>query len=456
MTKKQNKNINNIENTLELLSEIDIPEEILDAEASLMLNPYVRWAKFILTDDQPNGNRERVPFEEFDNLIRSGIHMPIKMAEGRIEDGHEDASPIGVITHLKKIFVDGINRIEGLAALWLNERPGDVSYLKTKIDNGEPVNLSWEMGASEKVLATDGIYDWKGVALKAATVVGIAAYLGRTQITAMAAKKKTEEKWGQEFIKNLPDSSFLYIERGGSKDLEGRTSPELRHFPVKDDKGLYDESKLREVLVEAGKANLPTPILRSLKQTVTTLLERIAAGASLEEISQVLAAAPLENIILEEETVELEQLKLRVIELEGKLATAEASLKEKDELLTKANDAKAALDTEKVAMTTELDELRIFKKEIDDKAAKAEKLVAIKAKFAEASLVKDETYFIENLEKLLGLDDATLDFMIQELSAFTQNAEASLNGKKVPNLHGEAPVTDIHEIVKALKERKSK
>jgi len=436
-------------NELEFIDENEIPDEVLDAEASLMLNPYVRWAKFIMTDDQPNGNGERTPVEEFDNLIQSGIHMPIKMAEGKIEDGHENATPIGVITHLKKEFVDGVNKIIGLAAFWLRERPSDISYIKERIDNNEDVNISWELGAQDKVLAQDGVFDWRGLAVQAVTVVDRPAYQGRTRIIAMAAKK-TNPKWGEEYVKNLPDSSFLYIERGGEKDSEGRTSPEKRHFPVKDDKGLYDKSKLEEVLVEAGKSNLPTPILKSLKKTVTTLLERIDSGASLEEISKE-DIAPLENKNLEEDTVELEELKQEVADLKAKLATAEASLQEKE-------SARASLETEKTSMETELAELRQFKKEIDDEVAKAEKLDGIKAKFAEAKLNKDEAYFTDNSEKLLGLDEAALDFMIQEFSAFS--AQASLDpenkGKvEIPNIPGdELSEVNIKEIAKALRERR--
>ena len=33
------------------------------------LNPYVTWVRFILTDDKPNGNGDRIPLEEFSNLI---------------------------------------------------------------------------------------------------------------------------------------------------------------------------------------------------------------------------------------------------------------------------------------------------------------------------------------------------------------------------------------------------
>jgi hypothetical protein len=444
-------------NKLEFVPTNEVPDEILSAEASLMLNPYVRWAKFIFTDDQPNGNNERTPIDEFDNLIQSGIHMPIRMAEGRIEEGHENASPIGVITHLKKEIVEMggrvVNQIIGLAAFWLRERPSDVSYLKERLDNGQDVNLSWFLGAQDKVLSDDGVFDWRGLTVQSIDVVDRPAYQGRTRIIAMAAKKdskldKQEKKWSEEYINKLPDSAFLYIERDGTKDSEGRTSPEKRRFPVKDDKGLYDKSKLEEALVEAGKSNLPTPTLRSLKNTVTTLLAKIDGGASLEEISKE-DIAPLENISMEDSTVELEQLKQRVAELEAELATAKASLEEKE-------TARASLETEKSGMETELAELRAFKKEIDDEVAKAEKIDGIKAKFAEAKLEKDEAWFTANEEKLLNTDEASLDFMIQEFVAFSATASQhdDNDGTRIPNLPGEPGEVSVSEIVKALKERK--
>jgi hypothetical protein len=431
-------------NELEFIPTEQVPSEVLRAEASLTMNPYIRWAKFIMTDDQPNGNGERTPLSEFDNIIQTGINMPIKMAEGKIERGHENASPIGVITHLKKEFVDGINRIVGLAAFWLRERPSDVTFLKDKLENGQDVNLSWELGAQEKVLAEDGVFDWRGVATQAVTVVEKPAYLGRTRIIAMAAKKaqQQEAKWGEDYVKNLPDSNFLYV--------ENRTGQRL--FPVKDDKGLYDEGKLREALQEMGKSNLPTPILRSLKATVTTLLDRIDGGASLEDISIGEGAIPLKNKFTEDNTVELEELKQRVAELETKLAAAETSLQERDA-------AFSALKAEKEANDTQLAELKAFKDEVDAEAAKLEKIDGIKAKFAEAKLNKEDSWFTENEDKLLKTDEASLEFMIQELAAFS--AKASLEdgeGKetKIPNLNGEPVEYNVHDIVKALKERKSK
>lgn len=162
------------------------------AFSSLSLNPSIRWAKFILTDNLPNGNKQRIPKSEFDNLINTGVFMPIKVAEGSIEEGHENASPIGVITHLKKVK----NRIEGLAALWIKERPDDIDSLQELYKSKKPINLSWEVGysSSSKNKEDESIQDLIDTALQAVTIVGIPAYKGRTIITALASVNEEDNK----------------------------------------------------------------------------------------------------------------------------------------------------------------------------------------------------------------------------------------------------------------------
>lgn len=431
---------------LQLVSDNEVKEQVGEAFASLMLNPLVSWAKFILTDDKPNGNGMRVPPEEFDNLIKSGLHMPIKMAEGKIEEDHSNAKPIGVITHLKKEFIDGVNQIVGLAALWLRERPSDVSYLKDTLENGGDINLSWELAYGIREPGDAGTVNLRDVVLQAATIVTRPAYQGRTRIVAMAAKE-SPKVWSEDYINSLPDSHFLYVESGGEKDSEGRTSPRnLRHFAFRSESGLVTKERLEGVLQEAGKTKLPAPILRSVEKTVTALLERIEAGASVDELT-----APLENIETEEVNVEeLEQLKQRYAQLEEELNTVKAQLQEKEQAL-------ASLDTEKTEMASELETLRAFKDEIESEKAREEKFASIKTKFAEAGLEKEETYFTENKDKLLALDEAALDFMIQELAAFAKNeAEATLNGTKVPNLISNSGEVSIKELAQGLRERAKK
>lgn len=169
--------------------------------SALNINPGVRWAKFILTDDEPNGNNIRIPMSEFSNIIKTGVYMPLKVAEGEISEGHKGTKPIGVITHLKQVK----NRIEGLAMLWSKERPEDVEMLKEKYDSGDPLDLSWEIEYSDSIVdETTETKDLIGTRLRAVTLVGIPAYKGRTPITAFASEEKQEELKLEE-LKQIKD-----------------------------------------------------------------------------------------------------------------------------------------------------------------------------------------------------------------------------------------------------------
>jgi len=299
---------------------IDNSESLDESFASLLLNPYITWAKFVLTDDEPNGNKVRIPKEEFSNLIASGVHMPIKMTLGNIE-GHDASIPIGVITHLK----ENGNRIEGLAALWNSERPEDVGLLKEKYDNEEKLNISWEIGYSMTTESEkyEGVMDLYHTLLKAATLVETPAYEGRTTILALAEMEKKNMEELQEQIEKLEKSL----------------------------------SELQE---------------------------------------------------------------------------------EKEELLEKLNGKEATIE-ELTSQQEELESLRNFKAEIEAEEEKKERLAEIKVKFEEAGINKDEKYFVNNSETLLGLDESSLGFLLQELIAFGKTIEKEETAEKEDNSHEEIP-----------------
>lgn len=172
---------------------LEFIEEISDNEAfaSVTLNPNFQWAKIIVTDDKPNANKQRVPLEEFDNLIKTGIHSPIKMQPGKISDGHAEAfgHPIGTITALRKTE----DRVEALAALWKKERPEDIASLKKMYTEGTPPNVSWELSYVESESDENGIETLKGTSLNGLCVVGLPAYAGRTPIIAMASEMNDKD-----------------------------------------------------------------------------------------------------------------------------------------------------------------------------------------------------------------------------------------------------------------------
>lgn len=57
-------------------------------------------------------------------------------------------------------------------------------------------------------------------------------------------------------VSDLPDSSFGYIESGGKKDSESKTTPrKLRHYPMKDAKGNWEKGNVVNALVRLRQAD---------------------------------------------------------------------------------------------------------------------------------------------------------------------------------------------------------
>jgi hypothetical protein len=181
---------------VQLLIEAELENLML---ASKNLNPLLTYVKFILTDDKPNSNNNRIPKEEFANIIKSGLFMPLKMAFGGISENHEDSFPIGVITHLR----EDDDKIRGIGALWNKERPEDVDFIKKRYAEGKPLDLSWEIGYKDSSLDENGIEILRGCILRATTLIGIPAYQGRTNITDVDMANKDSNKEERNVEKEL-------------------------------------------------------------------------------------------------------------------------------------------------------------------------------------------------------------------------------------------------------------
>jgi uncharacterized protein YukE len=83
------------------------------------------------------------------------------------------------------------NSIEGIAALWSREFPEEVKILEEMSKSEKKPQLSWEIMYLDSVAEETG-EALKDVALRAATIVGMPAYEGRTPILTMASKEKKE------------------------------------------------------------------------------------------------------------------------------------------------------------------------------------------------------------------------------------------------------------------------
>lgn len=79
--------------------------------------------------------------------------------------------------------------------------------------------------------------------------------------------------WSTADQDQLPDSSFLYIESGGSKDSDGKTTPRsLRHFPYKDANGTVDLPHLRNAIARIPQSSLPKDLRDKLQVRAEKLL----------------------------------------------------------------------------------------------------------------------------------------------------------------------------------------
>jgi hypothetical protein len=91
-----------------------------------------------------------------------------------------------------------------------------------------------------------------------------------------ADTQKAFAVWSTAFVNGLPDSSFLYVESGGKKDSEGKTSPRsLRHLPYKDGSGKIDLPHLRNAIARIPQM---TGISDSLKSSLQARARRLLGG----------------------------------------------------------------------------------------------------------------------------------------------------------------------------------
>jgi hypothetical protein len=91
--------------------------------------------------------------------------------------------------------------------------------------------------------------------------------------------KKQFAVWSTAFVNNLPDSAFLYVQSGGSKDKDGRTVPRtLRHFPYKDGSGKVDLPHLRNAIARIPQAG--SWLSAAMKTSLQSRARRLLGGNS--------------------------------------------------------------------------------------------------------------------------------------------------------------------------------
>lgn len=234
--------------------------EFQEAFASFSNNPLFNYIGFVLTDDKPNANKQRIPKDEFSSLIKSGFHTPLKMELGTIGD-HPNSVPIGVITHL----TEKDDTIKAIATLWSEEFKDNISIIQEYYEKKKPLNVSWEIRYRDSEIDDDGVENLHGTLLRAATIVAIPAYGGRTPITAFASKQEEDITLDElkELKDKLDEATAQLTEKTQELDqkvAELATTQEeletLREFKAEVERKEADAEKLNEIKAKFAEAGL--------------------------------------------------------------------------------------------------------------------------------------------------------------------------------------------------------
>jgi len=204
--------------------------------------------------------------------------------------------------------------------------------------------------------------------------------------------EKITKRWSEAYMNDLPDDCFAYVELGGKKDAEGKTTPRaLRRYPFKNHQGEYDSTVIRASIAEARTGAFVRPAL--------TKLVEAAKAAGLQEFIEADRACPL---------TKEEQLLLGVT---GEIAVDDP-FKEggenMEEVLKQLSDiATAIAGFDSRLATIEEEQLTPEKKEDTTKADATPEVEPEKAEQKAATPEKEEAKPNADVEKaiLLGLSD---------------------------------------------------
>lgn len=164
-------------------------------------HPFLARAKFVFADDRGAktstslpGLMQGIEAEDFDEVIKSAIGIPVKMyLSGDDLGNHVGAYVIGHITDMEKVVAeDGTNQLLAEAVIYKNEFPEEVEYLKSAMADEKPPGISYELDYDDSLIK-NGVEWLKKIVAMAATFVRNPAYGRRTSLLALASAKTEEE-----------------------------------------------------------------------------------------------------------------------------------------------------------------------------------------------------------------------------------------------------------------------
>lgn len=176
-------------------------------------HPLQQKLQFVFTDYQPNLNNQGIPRTEAQNIIKSSMHMPVKVNFRGKPKGHEGAVPIGPIV---SSYEDG-DRILAEAVVWRQEFPEVAKYLETASAEEGGAQFSWEIFYRDSA-EQDGVNWLQDCVVAATTIVDVPAYDGRTPLLAVAENDTLDLENLQKQLAELTEQLKTLREANSEKD----------------------------------------------------------------------------------------------------------------------------------------------------------------------------------------------------------------------------------------------
>lgn len=255
----------------------------------------------IITDFEPNGNKQGIPESEKQNIIHYALNMPLKISfDGKGYAGHTGAIPVGPIINVYESEDNGRRVIAGDAIIW-NEVYDDIAdHLKVAFSEG--IGTSWEIFYDSIDTDSNGNQWLHGCIFAGTAIVQVPAYgPNRTRVLAIAEQLAEHADKMMEITEKMSDkaqaddlsttrqdltdvSDLLFKLWEGVDGLFNKTF-EIEQATVETDIAKIAESFAEKLSKIAGKINDMSSKLGLSEAELTT------AKAELDQLKKEKAAA---------------------------------------------------------------------------------------------------------------------------------------------------------------------
>lgn len=340
----------------------------------------------IITDFEPNRNKQAIPRAEAQSIIRTAKNSPLKINFDGVEIfGHKGAKPIGTIDTAFSGDDNGREVILAEAVVWNDINPEVDEHIKLAFAEG--IGTSWEIYYDQdKAVFDDNGIEWLGGCVFAGTcIVDTPAYgPNRTRLLAIAEQLNNMENEVMSKAEETISTDIVETPAIAADTLTGDISEAMNTFSK-----LYEG--LWGMLEEADQLE---------RELATTDITAIA-----EQFTKALSSIQKRFDALKEKAAKAELVEAELTELKDGIAQAEAAKAETEKLETR----KASLAELGIEITDERKAFYLSMAE-DVFTQYVEDLKAVKSKNSKAEVTKPIIPEPTN-------SGATTTISIQELAA---------------------------------------